>query len=70
MIRGVASRPNVFAGTFSRERGDLRVEPVASKAGAEQLGGTLHELPPGSAGAPLHVLVFDRSDAKQDGPSS
>jgi uncharacterized cupin superfamily protein len=55
MIRGVASRPNVFAGTFSRERGDLRVEPVASKAGAEQLGGTLYELPPGSAGAPLHV---------------
>lgn len=48
-------RPNVFAETFSRKRGDLRVEPVAGKAGAEELGGTLYELPPGSDGAPMHL---------------
>jgi uncharacterized cupin superfamily protein len=48
-------RPNVFADTFSAARGDLRIERVASKAGAEQLGGTLYELPPGSDGAPLHL---------------
>jgi len=51
----VPSRPNVFAETFSIERGDLRAEPVVSKAGAEQLGGTLYELPPGADGMPLHV---------------
>ncbi len=48
-------RPNVFAETFSRKRGDLRVEPVASNAGAEELGGTLYELPPGCDGAPMHL---------------
>jgi uncharacterized cupin superfamily protein len=55
MIRRVPSRPNVFAETFSVKRGDLRVERVASKAGAEQLGGTLYELAPGADGVPLHL---------------
>ena len=55
MIRTVPSRPNVFADSFSRERGDLRSEPVAVQAGAEQLGGTLYELAPGADGVPLHV---------------
>jgi uncharacterized cupin superfamily protein len=48
-------RPNVFAETFSVKRGDLQVERVASKAGAEQLGGTLYELAPGADGVPLHL---------------
>ena len=30
--------PNVFADQFTIERGQLRAEPVARKAGAEQLG--------------------------------
>src|SRR5579871_4243364 len=51
----MAPRPNVFAETFSVERGDLRLERVASKAGAEQLGASLYELAPGSEGAPLHL---------------
>ncbi len=55
MIRRVPARPNVFAETFSVKRGDLRVERVASKAGAEQLGGTLYELAPGADGVPLHL---------------
>ncbi len=55
MIRPMPPRPNVFSETFSVTRGDLRIERVASKAGAEQLGGTLYELPPGSEGAPLHL---------------
>jgi uncharacterized cupin superfamily protein len=55
MIRGVPSRPNVFADRFSRERGDLRSEPVAAQAGAEELGGTLYELAPGADSVPLHV---------------
>jgi uncharacterized cupin superfamily protein len=54
IIRRV-TRPNVFAETFSVKRGDLRAEHVASKAGAEQLGGTLYELAPGAEGVPLHV---------------
>jgi uncharacterized cupin superfamily protein len=45
----------VFAETLSIERGDLRIERVASDAGAEQLGGTLYELAPGADGVPLHV---------------
>lgn len=48
-------RPNVFADVFSYERGTLRGEPIARKAGAEQLGGTLYELAPGADGLPLHV---------------
>ncbi|HXB15902.1 MAG TPA: cupin domain-containing protein [Solirubrobacteraceae bacterium] len=48
-------RPNVFAETFSVERGDLRLERVASKAGAERLGGTLYELAAGAEGVPLHL---------------
>jgi uncharacterized cupin superfamily protein len=55
MIRGVPSRPNVFAQAFSIERGDLRAEPVADRAGAELLGGTLYELAAGADGMPLHV---------------
>jgi uncharacterized cupin superfamily protein len=55
MILIVAARPNVFSDSFSVQRGELRAEPVAAKAGAEQLGGTLYELPPGSDGAPLHI---------------
>jgi uncharacterized cupin superfamily protein len=45
----------VFAETFSVKRGDLRVERVASNAGAEQLGGTLYELAPGADGVPMHL---------------
>src|ERR1700751_2376172 len=48
-------RPNVFSETFSVERGDLRVERVASKAGAGQLGGTLYELAPGADEEPFHL---------------
>lgn len=48
-------RPNVYADTFTIERGSLRGEPVARKAGAELLGGTVYELPPGADGAPLHI---------------
>src|ERR1700751_5081060 len=48
-------RPNVFSETFSVERGDLRIERVASAAGAEQLGGTLYELAAGADGVPLHL---------------
>lgn len=51
----MAPRPNVFADTFSMERGNVRIERVAGNAGAEQLGGTLYELPPGSDGVPLHL---------------
>ena len=51
----MAPRPNVFAETFSIDRGDLRVERVASQAGAQQLGGTLYELAPGAEGVPLHL---------------
>jgi uncharacterized cupin superfamily protein len=47
--------PNVFADTFSIERGPIRAEPVARKAGAEELGGTAYELPPGAEGIPLHL---------------
>jgi hypothetical protein len=35
------TRPNVFAERFSRERSDLRAEPVVEAAGGELLGGTL-----------------------------
>jgi uncharacterized cupin superfamily protein len=45
----------VFAETLSIDRGDLRIERVASAAGAEQLGGTLYELAPGADAIPLHV---------------
>jgi len=45
----------VFAESFSIERGKLRAEPVASRAGSEQLGGTLYELAPGADEVPLHI---------------
>jgi uncharacterized cupin superfamily protein len=45
----------VFAETFSVERGDLRAEHVARKAGSERLGATLYELAPGAEGVPLHL---------------
>jgi uncharacterized cupin superfamily protein len=48
-------RPNVFADRFSLERGSLRAEPVAARAGSASLGGTLYELGPGSDGVPLHI---------------
>jgi len=51
----VADSPNVFADVFTHERGGLRGEQVARKAGAEELGGTLYELAPGAEGIPLHV---------------
>jgi uncharacterized cupin superfamily protein len=47
--------PNVFTDAFSIERGPIRAEPVARKAGAEQLGGTVYELPPGVEGIPMHL---------------
>lgn len=47
--------PNLFADRFSYERGALRGEPVARKAGARELGGTLYELGPGSEDVPLHI---------------
>lgn len=46
---------NIFADRFSYERGSLRGEPVARKAGARELGGTLYELRPGSEDIPLHI---------------
>lgn len=49
------ARPNLFTDSFSIERGSLRAEPVLRSAGAEQLGGTLYELPPGADGVPLHL---------------
>jgi hypothetical protein len=51
----VAEHPNVFTDTFTVERGSLRGEPVARKAGAELLGGMVYELAPGADGAPLHI---------------
>jgi uncharacterized cupin superfamily protein len=48
-------RPNVFADKFTVERGGLRGEPIARNAGAEQLGGTLYELAPGTDVMPLHI---------------
>jgi uncharacterized cupin superfamily protein len=48
-------RPNLFGDDFTVERGPLRAEPVARKAGAEELGGTLYELAPGAEGIPMHV---------------
>ena len=51
----MAEQPNVFADTFTIERGSVRGEPVARNAGAELLGGTLYELSPGADGAPLHI---------------
>jgi len=54
MITRMAGTPNVYADTFSFQRGSVRGEPVARKAGAELLGGTLYEIPPGGEGAPLH----------------
>ncbi len=47
--------PNVFENAFSYERGSLRGEPVARRAGAQELGGTLYELGPGSEDIPLHI---------------
>ena len=47
--------PNVFSDSFSYERGSVRGEPVAHKAGARELGGTLYELQPGSQDIPLHI---------------
>jgi uncharacterized cupin superfamily protein len=47
--------PNLFADNFAVERGSLRAEPVARKAGASALGGTLYELAAGAEGLPLHV---------------
>ena len=49
------ARPNIFADTFTVERGGLRGEPIARKAGAELLGGTLYELAAGADVMPLHV---------------
>jgi len=51
----VPDNPNVFADDFTYERGKLRGEPVARRAGAEQLGGTLYDLQPGSDEMPLHI---------------
>jgi uncharacterized cupin superfamily protein len=51
----VEARPNIFADTFTIERGGLSGEPVARKAGAEQLGGTVYELAPGAEEVPLHI---------------
>ncbi len=48
-------RPNVFGEQFSITRGGMRGEQVCAKAGAEDLGGTLYELAPGSDGVPLHI---------------
>jgi uncharacterized cupin superfamily protein len=48
-------RPNVFADTFSIDRGPLRGEPVVRNAGGVALGGTLYELAPGGDVMPLHV---------------
>jgi uncharacterized cupin superfamily protein len=50
-----SGRPNLFADTFSLERGALRAEPVARNAGASELGGTLYELAAGFEGMPIHV---------------
>jgi uncharacterized cupin superfamily protein len=47
--------PNIFAEQFSFERGSRRWEPVARKAGARGLGGTLYELAPGCEEIPLHI---------------
>jgi uncharacterized cupin superfamily protein len=54
-MRPMDPRPNVFADKFTVERGGLRGEPVARTAGAEQLGGTLYELAPGTEMMPLHI---------------
>jgi uncharacterized cupin superfamily protein len=51
----VDAPPNVFADSFTVERGGLRGEPVARRAGAELLGGTLYELAPGTDVMPLHL---------------
>jgi uncharacterized cupin superfamily protein len=51
----VPERPNVHGEAFSIELGTVRAEPVLAKAGAELLGGTLWELPPGTDGVPLHI---------------
>jgi uncharacterized cupin superfamily protein len=51
----VAERPNVHADALSLEFGTARAESVLAKAGAELLGGTLYELPPGADGVPLHI---------------
>ena len=48
-------RPNIFADRFSIERGRMRAEPLARQAGADQLGGTLYEMAPGSDDMPLHI---------------
>lgn len=55
MGASVQERPNVFQDRFSLEFGGRRAEPVVREAGAEELGGTLYELPPGSDGLPLHI---------------
>lgn len=49
------NRPNIFADTFTVERGGLRGEQIARNAGAELLGGTLYELAPGADVMPLHI---------------
>jgi uncharacterized cupin superfamily protein len=51
----MADTPNVYADTFSFERGSVRGEPIARMAGAELLGGTLYEIAPGGEGVPLHI---------------
>jgi uncharacterized cupin superfamily protein len=51
----MADQPNIFADAFTVERGGLRGEQVARKAGAEQLGATLYELAPGADVMPLHI---------------
>jgi uncharacterized cupin superfamily protein len=48
-------RANVFADSFSVERGGPRAEQIVRSAGGELLGGTLYELAPGHEGVPLHI---------------
>ena len=72
----MAPRTNVFAETFSVERGDLRLERVAIVEYPEQ--GTVRVLtrspwaPPDPNQDPADrlALLFDRSDAKEDRPAS
>lgn len=51
------ARPNVFAEDFPMERKEMgiRGRPVAMPAGARELGGTVYELAPGTAGMNLHA---------------
>jgi uncharacterized cupin superfamily protein len=56
MMAAIADpRPNIFTGTFKRQRDGLRTEQVVRNAGGELIGGTLYELAPGHDGVPLHI---------------